>query len=492
MTARPLRSVPAAAPKTLGLVRVSKERDGMASPEIQWNAIATYIVSRGYDLVDSVEGIDESGSRDRSAWWPTLERAVAAVEAGQYDVLVVWKFSRVARHRLKWATAISRVEAAGGRIESATEQFDTSTSSGRFARGMVGELNAFFAEQIGEGWKEAHERRVRAGKPANGKPRWGYVYDPVDKLHVPDPVTGPVLAKIYRRYIAGESVYSLVRWLNAHGHRTSTSGLWEDRALRRVMDSGFASGQFTHRGELHPGVHQPLIDPKTWQAYLDARKARRAAPARRERSQYLLSGLVRCARCGRPMVAGQFGDRRQSKYRCKTGKERGPEGCEGGYVMAKFLEGAVRDWLAELAGEADQSHAAAMKSKARRETVGTDVRRLARSVERAEQALARLAVQNAEHPLPAGAYKLAHDDLAEQLEGVQGAYEEALLEQRTVVANPNRVALRLLQHWETWPVAHRRTELAMLLDRLEVTTGRPRARIVGWSTWGECWAPEST
>lgn len=461
----------------------------MASPEIQRNAIETYATTRGYEVVAWVEGIDESGSRDQSAWWPTLERAVAAVEAGEYDVLVVWKFSRVARHRLKWATAISRVEAAGGTIESATEQFDTSTSSGRFARGMVGELNAFFAEQIGEGWKEAHERRVRAGKPANGKPRWGYVYDQEQKLHVPDPITGPVLAQVYRRYVAGESVYSLVRWLNAHGHRTLTGGLWEDRALRRVMDSGFASGQFLHRGVLHPGVHEALIDARTWQAYLDARASRRAAPARRERSQYLLSGLVRCARCGRPMVAGQFGDRRQPKYRCKTGKERGPEGCPGGYVMAKFLEGAVYDWLTELAGAADQSHAAALKSKARRDSVRTDVRRLGRAVERAEEALARLAIQNAETPLPAGTYKLAHDELAGQLRGLQASYEDALLEQRTVVVNPGRVAAQVLSHWEKWPVGHRRTELATLLDRVEVTTGRPRGKIVVWATWGESWEP---
>lgn len=465
----------------------------MASPEIQRSAIESYADARGYDLVDWVEGIDESGSRNQSAWWPTLERSVAAVEAGEYDVLVVWKFSRVARHRLKWATAIDRVEAAGGAIESATEQFDTTTSSGRFARGMVGELNAFFAEQIGEGWKEAHERRVRAGKPANGKPRWGYVYDLVEKLHVPDPVTGPVLAQVYRRYIAGESVYSLVRWLNAHGHRTLTDGLWEDRALRRVLDSGFASGQFTHRGDLYPGVHEALIDAKTWQAYLDARQARRAAPARRERSQYVLSGLVRCARCRRPMVAGQFGDARQPKYRCKSGKERGPEACVGGYVMAKFVERTVLAWLEDLAGAADQAAEASLRAKARRTTARTEATRLGRAVERAEEALARLAVQNAETPLPAGAYRLAHDELAGQLQGLRSAYDAALLEQRAAVQNPGRVAARLLSRWETWPVAHRRTELATILERVEVTTGRPRGRVKVWTTWGESWeAPEGT
>ena len=317
MTSR-LRSVPDPTPRALGVIRVSKEREGMVSPEIQQNSIEAYAAARGYEIVDWVEGIDESGSRDRSAWWPTLERAVAAVEAGTYDVLVVWKFSRVARHRLRWATAIDRIEAAGGQIESATEQFDTTTSSGRLARGMVGELNAFMAEQIGESWKEAHARRVRTGRPHSGKPKWGYVYDRAEKVHRPDPVTGPVLTDIYRRYVAGESFFSLARWLNAHGYRTTLDGLWRDVTLRRMMDSGFASGQFLHQGELHPGVHEPLITPALWQAYLDARHVRRGAPPRRERSQYLLSGLIRCSRCGGPMNGGTFGSpRRVAKYRCR-------------------------------------------------------------------------------------------------------------------------------------------------------------------------------
>jgi DNA invertase Pin-like site-specific DNA recombinase len=480
---RALASVPDAPPRALGAIRVSKERDGMVSPDVQRVAISDYCAARGYQIDGWIEGLDESGSRARSAWWPRLDQAVAAVEAGEYDVIVVWKFSRTARHRLRWAVALDRVGSAGGRLESATEQIDVSTSAGRFTRGMFGEMAAFEAERIGEGWKEAHAKRIRDGKPANGKPRWGYTYDPERKLHVPDPETGPVLADMYRRYVAGESVYQLVRWLNAHGWRTTLGGIWSDRSLRRVLDSGFASGRFMAAGQLHRGVHEALIDDSVWRAYLDARDSRRARPARAVRSQYLLSGLVRCGRCGGAMVAGQFGHARSPKYRCKAGKESGPEVCTGGYVMASMLEREVLDWLRELADEAEvarYAHAAADRQRAR---AVSEEDRLAREIGRVEESLTRLAVQHAEAPLPAEVYRRARERLDVQLEELSQALDAAARESRAATADPAAAARGLLETWDRRPVEHRREGLRQLLAEVRVWSGRPRARIVLRPVW---------
>jgi site-specific DNA recombinase len=466
----------------LGLVRVSKERDGMVSPEVQRTAITDYCAQRGYEVTGWLEGLDESGSRARSAWWPRLDQAVASVEAGEYDVIVVWKFSRTARHRLRWAVALDRVEQGGGRIESATEQVDVTTSTGRFTRGMLAELNAFEAERIGEVWKEVHARRVNSGRPATGKPKWGYLYDVDAKLHRPDPETGPVLVELYRRYVAGESIYQLVRWLNAHGYRTLNHGLWSDRTLRRVLDSGFAAGLFAARGTLHDGAHVALIERDLWQAYKDARIRRRATPSRRERSQYVLSGLVRCGRCGHAMVAGQFGDARQPKYRCATSKEQGPEACAGGYVMAAYVEREVLAKVEGLAKGVEERRAARLAVRAQQTALRGDVRVLARQLQRAEEALGRLAVQHAETPLPAVVYRASHDQLAAQVAGLQGELEEVERSARRADVNPRAVAAQLLQEWDETPVPQRRQLLSQLVDRVEVLTGRPRARVaVVWA-----------
>lgn len=478
-----LRAVPESPPRVLGLVRVSKEREGMTSPEVQRAAIENYAASRGYVVAGWAEGLDESGSRAKSAWWPRLDQAVAEVEAGEYDVIVVWKFSRTARHRLRWAVALDRVEEAGGRLESATEQVDTTTSTGRFTRGMLAELNAFEAERIGEVWKETHARRVRSGRPHTGKPKWGYIYDPVAKVHQPDPEAGPVLADLYRRYIAGESVYQLVRWLNAHGWRTTTGNTWSDHTLRRVMDAGFASGRFIVAGQLHDGVHEPLIDKATWQAYLDARAGRRVQPARAARSQYLLSGLVRCARCEGKMVAGQFGHAHEPKYRCKAGKESGPEVCTGGYVMAAYLERHVVEWLTERAGRVDAARLDHVAAKSHAVSSKSEEDRLARELLRIEEAIGRLAMQDAKAPLPGEVYARARGELEAEHAALTASLQHAQRTTRGLVDDPAVAARTLLEGWKTRPVEHRREALRQLIREVRVLTGRPRAVVTIVPVW---------
>src|SRR3546814_2122408 len=65
----------------------------------------------------------------------------------------------------------------------------------------------------------------------------------------------------------------------------------------------------------------------------------------------------------------------------KTGKEQGPEGCAGGYVMASYVEEQVLDWLRDLAGEVDTARLAALAAGARQVVVRSEAERL-RSEER--------------------------------------------------------------------------------------------------------------
>lgn len=494
-TQRPrLRAVPDAAPRALLLVRVSKERDGMTSPEIQETAARDYCQARGYVVTDVYQGIDQSGSRARSGWWATLDRAVEAVEAGQFDVVVVWKFSRVARHRVRWAVALDRIEAAGGRLESATEQFDTSTSVGQLGRGMLGELNAFYAQQIGEGWKETHARRVASGRPANGKPRWGYAYDHTTKTHVPHPEQGPVLADLYRRYVGGEAIYALVRWLNEQGWRTTVGGLWSEPTLRRVLDSGFAAGLFRAGGDerrgiaptMHEGIHEPLIDRETWQAYLDARAERSNHAPRTEASGYLLSGLIVCARCGAAMVAhrSQPGTKLHANgkrysagrvrifYRCRRGRQNGPLGCRGGYVSAAIVEDAVRGYVRSIAAQIDEATHTNDVRPARQALADVEVQRLRREVGRLDEALVRLVVQNAEHPLPGDVFDTSRRQLEDRATVLRDALARAERDARRASHDVVDLAASLDADWDLLPIRSRRALLSNVLAAVLVRPGR--------------------
>ena len=473
-----LRAVPDKATRAVAYVRVSKERDGMISPELQLAAIERHCQTTGYEIVETLTDLDLSGQ-----FWKRrqVERAVAMIESGAADVLVVWKLSRVARNRKDWILAVDRVEGAGGRLESATEPMDTNTSSGRFARGMLAELAAFESERMGESWKDAHERRVQQGKPANGKPRYGYQYDK-EKGFTPDPVQGPILAELYTRYLSGQSVYSLVQFLNdgptrpVTGYGVSKDGLWSARTIRRIMDQGFGAGFITRHGERLQGIHEPVITQAQWEEYLARRETRRVN-RRSERSVYLLSGLIRCS-CGARMNAGLFGTAQTPKYRCKGAAEKRTHA--GGYVMVDYVERILLEQLTEWAEDLDAEGAAAAKLVKKTSADADKTSSLTKQVEKLEGRLDQLTLKMLDGTVPHDTYTRLRDDLTVQKQDAENARAAA----RVAVAKPPVDLLPgLVQDWPLLPVDMRRDILSRLIEYVEVAPGRPRAKVTVHPLW---------
>lgn len=318
-------------------------------------------------------------------------------------------------------------------------------------------------------------------------------------MFIPDPDTGPVLASMYRRYTAGEGAQQLAEWLRANGYRTSPGytavpdgadptlgGDWNFGSLLRTMDTGFAAGLIRHRGQLLPGAHEALITPGEWQDYLDLRAERRRQPSRYKGSKYALSGLVFCTRCTRPMYPGVYGAARQPKYRCETSAKRGQAFCQGGYIMAHFIETEVKSWLGDCADDVDQRTAVMEIRRTRAIVAEQDATRLAREVVRIDQALTRLAVDRA---LDAAAdrldaaYNAARDELVARHDKLTAQLAETKIESRRH-AKPDPAVFRgLVAEWDTLPIGKKNDLLRSLIRRVNVTTGRPRGTIKIVPTW---------
>lgn len=494
-----LRPVPDAPRRGLGIIRVSKvgdRGDDLMSPDLQRTAINDYVRPRGIRIVDWLEVLDESASQRRSPWWRRLDEAISRVEAGEIDVIVGWKFSRAARNRLNWAVALDRIETAGGTLESATEGVDTTTATGRFTRGMLGEVAAWEAEVRGEGWKEVHAHRLAEGKPHHGKPRWGYRY--INKAFEPDPDTADVLATLYRRYIAGQGFGALAAWLNANGYRTSPGyskagpGLWSQQTVRRMLDAGFGAGLNKSHGQLLPGSHQPVIDEATWTAYRAARQSRYAPRDRpTEASPYLLSGLARCS-CGSPMGGGMFGasgDRPGKPYfRCNavTSHKAHP----GGLVSVTAADRTVVEWMRSLATDIENAGKATALQRSQANRQRRDAERLAREVNKLSAELTRLTRQNLAGIVDDQTYVQTRDQIrAEQAE------LEAQRLQADADANTPAVPVRekvqgMLDRWPEWDVQLRRGALRQMLRHVKLTSGRPPT-IRPCPVWEPCtcWPP---
>jgi site-specific DNA recombinase len=479
--ARRLAAVTEQARRGVAIVRVSKAkgREDLISPELQRTAITDYAARAGIEIVEWVEVLDESASQNRSPWWKRLEQIIASVEAGERDVVLVWKFSRAARNRRRWAVAIDRLEVAGGTIESATEGLDTTTSTGRLARGMLAELAAWESDVKSEQWKETQDRRRRMGLPHSGGPRFGYLYDKHEGYR-PDPDLAPVLVSLYRRYAAGEGFQALTVWLNANAVPTMRGAPWSVQTVLRQLDSGFAAGllHIHSTGEMLPGAHEPLLTEQEWLAYQQRREERRRLPARARNPRYVLTGLVKCGLCGGSLSAYTHRGVVGGRYRCVNYTSR--RDCQGVWIGREVVERAVHEWLQREANDIDRRAASKTARRAAATSVKVDKARLARVVEQLDKQLNRLTVDLSSGLVPPAAYRAARDEIAEQREAAAEALAAAVREAQALGGRGHEALLKgLAQDWSSLGVTERRDLLkTYLLRRVEVHREEPRVRPV--------------
>ncbi|WP_170285517.1 recombinase family protein [Microbacterium rhizomatis] len=464
MTPEPtLRLVaPPARRRGIGAIRVSKAREEMTSPENQRYIIEAFAERENIEIVEWIEGIDESGSSAKSAWWARLSYGCAQVEAHAADVLIVWRVDRAGRKKLKWAVAEERIENAGGRILSATEPNDQSPA-GRFGRNVLIDHGVFIAESIGATWKEALERRVRHGLTPNGQRHYGYTYARGSGYEI-DPVEGPNLAAMYRAYAAGDAARDIAERYTTPGAEPGSDGAharyarWNTASVLRLLDSGFGAGYVLFRGTLHEGAHPPVIDADEWIRYRHARDQRRRRP-RAERSPYIYSGFIYC-HCGSRM--GGRTDHGRPRYACTDSAQYTRH--DDASLAAHVIDDAVREWLA---GERDRINKAAREAPKRPRLVVDPAKEIAARIAAERQRLDAATARYFDNP------GVVSDD-AFQRYSANAETKIAALEvdltrasaQATV--RPIVIIGDLVDQWEENTIEQRREALRLLVDRITV------------------------
>lgn len=401
--------------------RQSTLREESISLELQRIACSQYCAARGYTVVDVLEDPGVSGLQ--FARRPGVRRALSMAEAGDVDVIVVWRWSRLSRRRLDQAVILDGLERAGARAESATEPIDTTTAGGRFSREVLLAAAAMESEVKSEQFKEAHARRVANGMPSSGIGRFGYTKGP-DKRFYPDPVTGPLLARCYRKYIAGAGAQSLAKELNDAGVTTTKGSPWSVVALLRAMDSGFGAGLIAlDKGtRFVKGAHAPVISPEEWDAYRRARDRRRRAHPKQRTARWHLAGLVRCGLCGAPMTVNSY---TSTKSQVVCSAYKASRTCKGVWVNRTTVEHVVAVWLGGRVDElARYAWDDTQRAEERSRLVALVDARAAR-LRDLESALGRLATGWAKGLLDDAGYQAARNEIEVEVHAAGAELEDA-------------------------------------------------------------------
>jgi DNA invertase Pin-like site-specific DNA recombinase len=121
------------------------------SLDAQREACAAFIQSQKHEgWMVSPTLYDDGGFSGGSLERPALKRLLADIEAGQIDVIVVYKVDRLTRALSDFAKLVEIFDRRGTSFVSITQQFNTTTSMGRLTLNVLLSFAQFEREVIGE------------------------------------------------------------------------------------------------------------------------------------------------------------------------------------------------------------------------------------------------------------------------------------------------------------------------------------------------------
>ena len=263
------------------------------SVDAQKEQLTAYCVSKGIKKHDYYIDGGWSGSNIER---PELERLIQDVKDGKISHVVVYKLDRLSRSQKDTLYLIEDVFMPNNvDFVSLTESLDTSTPIGRTMIGILAAFAQLERETIRMRTRMGMLERVKDGYwMGGGRVPFGYDYDKEQGVLVPNKDAEKV-RRAYDLYIQGYSPQNIANML----------GLKYDRLAMQILKRKSNYGIIEYNGDEYQGRHEPIISKEIYDKAMSAMISR--SITRTYTSDYLLTGLIFCGKCGAKMRYQKWG-----------------------------------------------------------------------------------------------------------------------------------------------------------------------------------------
>lgn len=326
---------------------------------------------------------------------PGFQEMIAAIEAGEIDVVCVKDLSRFGRDYLKvgFYTEIMFPE-KGVRFIAINNSVDSANPMENDFTPFLNIMNEWYAKDTSNKIRAIFRSRMQDGKRCSGAIPYGYRRDPEDKNHLLiDEEAAKVVRRIYQMVIDGMGSQAIANQLTAdnvlipsayleqseHGesrnHSYHDPCRWNCTAVAYILDKQEYMGHTVlgkticenfktkKRRKARPdelivfeNTHEPIIDAETWHLVQKLRRRTRRKLANGSYS-HRLSGLVYCADCGKRLSYSSPQSQHRpdgktydadSSFRCPTYKSMYGE-CTMHYIKSSTLDKLVDEAVRKVA-----------------------------------------------------------------------------------------------------------------------------------------------
>ncbi len=475
--------------------RVSSDRQDVdLSISAQLKALREYAAKNCYSVVK--EYVDEAESGRTSAR-PAFREMIATSKLKQppFNVILVWKLSRFARNREDSIIYKSLLRKQGIQVVSINEPIED-TPTGRLMEGIIEVIDEFYSSNLAQDVIRGMRENAARGFFNGSRAPFGYTRKKVkdgEKMRntlEPDPSHAAIVQRIFKECAEGKGLKEITKSLNRDKIPSPAGGKWGKQRVHKILNNEAYIGCLVwgknHRGQasLPPvrkeGAWPAIIDRETFekvQINLNARAPKVTHP-RITSSHYLLSGLIRCRKCGAAYIGYAAKSGRFHYYVCGTTYSKGKETCPSQHLPKETVERFVVDkvkgyilndgHLAELVKLINEELDSSIKEyKERIEVIDSEIEQWQMRLERLYDFVETKAIE----PVRMAQRITQLQDKIEEMQKVRLEIEEALQTRRLEPIDPKTVldyVKDLKEFLEDSNMFERRAFLRSFIDSIDV------------------------
>ncbi len=266
----------------------------------QIDELRTFAQKEGLNIVDTVVESKTAKVPGRELFNQMLDR----IEKGEAQGILAWHPDRLARN----AVDAGRVVYLLDRNILDDLKFPTfwfqNTPQGLFMLSIAFGQSKYYVDSLSENTKRGFRQKVRRGEFPGVAPL-GYLNDRVNRKIIIDPKISLVVKELFDTYLKGNSTCkSLSLFLKSKGI-VSRGGIPIHKSrVASILSNPFYFGYFRYKGEIHQGIHEPLITKKLFDQ-VQAVMVDRGRSHPSEPLNFHFTGLIKCGECGMMISAEQ-------------------------------------------------------------------------------------------------------------------------------------------------------------------------------------------
>ena len=287
----------------------------------------------------------EAGASATDDRRPEFQQMVAdaTLKPSPYEAIIVHSLSRFFRDFIEFALYERRLNKAGVKLISITQQ-TSDDPSGEMARRIFSMFDEYQSKENGKHTLRAMKENARQGFFNGSSPPFGYKKVELDlpaakgkkKRLVIDESEAPILRRVFELYQNGHNgremgCKEIASYFNERGQLLRSAKWTRTRVHQLLCDTAYVGDYIFNKknmrsNETKPEVEwvvvpiPPLIDRPVFKAVADKRHASSPAvtPSRVVSSPTLLTGLLKCDNCGAGMTTATGKGGRYRYYKCNT------------------------------------------------------------------------------------------------------------------------------------------------------------------------------